>query len=98
MNTEDLIKFDFADRNNWDYERFAVYNQQDKLCLGTVHYQGLAYFWAHKYRHVMRDADPKLKIVIHHKFLVAGLNLGDETPKHDRIINAAFPGENYTAD
>ena len=68
--------------------------------VGTSAYEGLAYFWAYKYRFWMRgDAHgngynglsiEKARRLIHAKFLEENLALDGETARHDEIINGVF--------
>ena len=63
--------------------------------IGTPLYKGIAYFWAYKYRHYMRDATYSKRKLIHNKFLAEGLELTGETERHDEIINKVFGMNEY---
>lgn len=73
---------------------------RDRGRLGTIAYEGNAYFWAYKYRFWMRgDAHgngykgisiEKARRLIHQKFIENNLELGGEDERHDEIINQVF--------
>ena len=96
MNIEAIEKIEFRKINKDNYY-FAAMDTQDKLCIGTKYYQGLAYFWNHEYRHVLRDASYSIRKKVHNSFVKAGLHPSGLTRKHDAIINSFFPGENYSS-
>ena len=81
-----------------------IYDIRDDMSIGTDLYQGIAYFWAHKYRFCMRgDAQPlqsktpieKARRIIHRRFLDEDLALHGETQRHDEIINEVFGINDY---
>ena len=58
----------------------------DESFIGTVDYQGHAYFWAHEYRHYLRDASRYQRRLIHMKLVKAGLELAGVSEEHLEII------------
>ena len=79
---------------------------RDRGRVGTTAYQGIAYFWAYKYRFWMRgDAHgngyegigiQEARRKIHDKFLDRNLDLNGETSSHDEIINEVFGMSEYS--
>ena len=79
---------------------------RDRGRVGTTAYQGIAYFWARKYRFWMRgDAHgngyegigiQEARRKIHDKFLDRDLDLDGETSSHDEIINEVFGMSEYS--
>jgi len=79
--------------------------ERDSHHVGTSFYQGLAYFWAYKYRFWMRgDAHgngykgtpiKKARKLIHKRFLDEGLDVDGKTQRHDEIINEVFGMKQY---
>ena len=73
---------------------------RDKGRIGTIAYEGNAYFWSHKYRFWMRgeahESDYKgisigaARRLIHKKFMDNNLELSGETELHDKIIDEVF--------
>jgi hypothetical protein len=65
--------------------------RRDEGRIGTQFYQGLAYFWAHKYRFHLRGEDSTNKRcrAVHHALLKEGLELGGTTARHDQIVDEA---------
>lgn len=59
----------------------------DNSFIGTKDYIGLAYFWAHEYRHYLRDASSSNRRLVHKKLLEAGLKVDEVSDKHEKIIN-----------
>jgi len=96
MNIKAIKKIDFRKQNSWTHAEYEILNRQDELCLGTKHYQGLAWFWAYKYRHVMRDCTNRQRVQIHNALVKAKISLVGETKKHDEIVNRIFC-ENYVS-
>ncbi len=58
----------------------------DASFVGTPDYMGIAYFWAHRYRHVLRDVSPARRRAVHAKLIKTGLAPDEESPEHDRIV------------
>lgn len=92
-----------------DYANHAQYNidlLRDNGRVGTIAYEGLAYFWAYKYRFWMRgDAHgngyDKLPIeqarrIIHKRMMDAGIELNGESAAHDEIVNDVFDMNEYS--
>ena len=70
------------------WKAWQVLHKLDRFYVRTEHYMGLAYFWAHEYRHTgLRDATPYTRKLIHTAFLKEGLELGGVSSKHEVIIN-----------
>ena len=78
------------------HAEFMIRFRRDQGYTGTVAYQGLAYFWAYKYRHTLRDCTNWVRQRVHDQFLAADLELDGETAAHDEIVNRAFDGAGYT--
>lgn len=79
---------------------------RDRGRVGTTAYQGIAFFWAYKYRFWMRgDAHgngykgigiQEARRKIHGKFLDRDLDLDGETSSHDQIVNEVFGMDEYS--
>ena len=82
-------------RNCAERSEDFIKHKRDEGYKGTPLYQGIAYFWAYKYRHYMRDATYSKRKLIHNKFLAEGLELTGETERHDEIINKVFNMNEY---
>ena len=80
-------------------DRWMQALDDDAARVGTGKYRGLAYFWAHEYRHSLRDlwvyglTDrrdgellQKLRRRVHADFRYQGLELAGESPAHALII------------
>lgn len=78
-------------------EREVKRRAEDEARVGTPAYKGDAWFWNHRYRHVMRDASKKLRRKVHKAFVKAGLSPDGSTKKHDAIVTDVT-GENYNDD
>lgn len=88
------------------YEKIILL-RRDRGYIGTYHYLGEAYFWAYKYRFVMRgdichqgDDSWQGNILdarrrIHDQFIKEKLSLDGETDRHDQIVNSVF-NTNYS--
>lgn len=68
-------------------DAYARIQAADKEWVGTDHYMGLAYFWAHEYRYPMRDASAYKRVRIHRALMDAGLPLDGESGEHRQIID-----------
>ena len=77
------------------------YLEDDKARIGTYEYEGHAYFWAHEWRHYLRDLGGcppgvtenrygnllrQLRVDVHRDLLRLGLPLGGETNDHHTVI------------
>ncbi len=69
----------------------------DNKFVGTEEYMGIVYFWGHRYKHMLRDANTRDRRRVHAGFLAAGLTPHGETKAHDRIMDAVFHTD-YTND
>lgn len=73
-------------------DAFNAIFKLDKTFVGTGNYLGLAYFWAHEYRHYLRDCTMAKRRTVHKKWLQAGLNLEGISDKHLSIIKHVLDG------
>ena len=64
----------------------------DKTFVGSENYLGLAYFWAHEYRHYLRDCTMAKRRKVHKKWLQAGLDLTGISENHLSIIKHVLDG------
>ena len=78
-----------------ELSEYFIKSKRDEGYTGTPLYKGIAYYWAYKYRHYMRDATYSKRKLIHNKFLAEGLELTGETERHDEIINKVFGMNEY---
>ena len=81
------------------YRRTAEWNikwLRDKAYVGTKAYQGIAYFWAYRYRHTLRDCTNASRRLVHDLFLKEGLELSGETRRHDEIMDKVFNNPVHT--
>ena len=58
----------------------------DRKFRGTDDYMGLAYFWAHDYKHYLRDASIAKRRVVHKKLLEEGLEVTVVSSRHEYIV------------
>ena len=71
----------------------------DKSFVGSKDYLGLAYFWAHEFKHYLRDATISQRKRIHHAWLdnslsfEAGIDPGIDTSEHWKIISKVLKTE-----
>ena len=81
-------------------DRWMQALDDDAARVGTGKYRGLAYFWAHEYRHSLRnlwvgglterrDGEllQKLRRRVHGDFRDQGLELAGESPAHRLIVD-----------
>lgn len=73
-------------------DAFNAIFKLDKTFVGTRNYLGLAYFWAHEYRHYLRDCTMAKRRTVHKKWLQAGIDLEGVSDKHLSIIKAVLDG------
>ena len=64
---------------------------RDQAYIGTLAYQGIAYFWNHEYRFSLRDCKDSERILVHDAFLREALDLSGKSPRHDEIVNSIIP-------
>ena len=64
---------------------------RDQAYIGTLAYQGIAYFWNHEYRFSLRDCKDSERILVHDAFLREALALSGKSPRHDEIVNSIIP-------
>lgn len=62
----------------------------DQGFVGTPDYMGVAYFWAHAYKHSLRDASSHKRRITHDRFMAAGLDLDGVSDRHADIVRAVF--------
>ena len=48
-----------------DRGSFGLVLDLDGTLIGTENYMGMAYFWEHDVKHIMRDVTPKVRKIIH---------------------------------
>ena len=71
----------------------------DKSFVGSKDYLGLAYFWAHEFKHYLRDATLSQRKRIHNAWLdnglsfEAGVDPSIDTSKHWEIISKVLKQE-----
>ena len=73
-------------------DAFNAIFKLDKTFIGTRNYLGLAYFWAHEYRHYLRDCTMAKRRTVHKKWLQSGLDLEGISDKHLSIIKTVLDG------
>ncbi len=94
------------DANDYDADGERIvdefqYLKDDKARIGTYEYEGHAYFWAHEYRHYLRDLGGcppgvtenrygnllrQLRVDVHRDLLRLGLPLVGESDDHHTVI------------
>jgi hypothetical protein len=65
---------------------FEILYRIDESMVGTPDYMGIAYWWARDYRHIMRDATTRERVMAHHAVIEQGLPVGGASQKHEEII------------
>ena len=88
-----------------DHAEIMIDLLRDGGRVGTTAYEGLAYFWAYKYRFWMRgDAHcngykgksiKRARRKVHATMLAEHLPLDGETSRHDEIVNGVFGMSEY---
>jgi len=66
--------------------KFWIKRYWDEHCVGTIHYQGMAYFWGHAYKHTLRYVTDQERKATHRAWLDAGLELTGESPEHLELM------------
>jgi len=89
MASNAIIDFDSREIT---FEAFEGIFKLDKTFVGTGNYLGLAYFWAHEYRHYLRDCTMAKRRKVHKKWLQAGLDLTGISDQHLSIIEHVLDG------
>ncbi len=72
-------------KNN-SVEKMIAEVKADEALIGTPAYQGIAYFWSHEYKHLLRGSSPAAKVKIHNEFIARGLPLDGKSFAHARIV------------
>lgn len=72
--------------NSITHEAFKAIDLVDSGFVGTFNYMGIAYFWAHEYRHYLRDATRSSRVRVHKMLIKSGLPVDGASPDHERII------------
>ena len=89
------IDFDNLPKSNLNfYKQDAEWHikwLRDQAYIGTLAYQGIAYFWNHEYRFSLRDCKDSERILVHDAFLREALDLSGKSPRHDEIVNSIIP-------
>tara|TARA_R110000803_G_scaffold166766_1_gene230082 strand:- start:423 stop:674 length:252 start_codon:yes stop_codon:yes gene_type:complete len=62
----------------------------DETFIGTPHYLGVTYFWAHEYRHYLRSTSYSVRRRIHKKLMSEGLGVSEESARHLEIIKGVI--------
>lgn len=75
--------------DKWE-EKFFAKLDADKNNIGTENYKGLAYFWHHDYRHLLRNATENKRKKVHRIFLENNLPVDGSTRQHDRVMSRLF--------
>ena len=65
----------------------AIIQMDRDQFVGTSNYMGVAYFWAHEYRHTMRPTTYANRRLVHRKLLEAGYEPTDTGPDVWKIID-----------
>ena len=102
MNVQAIDKIDFRkvhsigkDFDKW-LNRFSMLMKQDEMCIGTKHYQGLAYFHNHSYRHILRRGE-YMEFVRNSKFSKANRSWNKSYKMiHDSFVAAGLKTDGYT--
>lgn len=68
------------------FRMFCIFMRIDEAMIGTPDYAGIAYWWAHEYKHYLRDCTTKQRKKAHDALLDAGLRLDGVSDEHHRII------------
>ena len=87
MNVNQILLVNYINLETITSQAFADLIDLDKGYVGTKHYLGLAYFWAHEYRHTgLRDCSLHKRKRIHNEFLKADIELSGISDRHAEII------------
>ena len=63
--------------------------RHDQTQVGTLGYLGVAYFWAHDYKHYLRPMSVAGKRWVHTKLIKEGLSVDGVSDRHQLIIEQA---------
>lgn len=69
-----------------ELERALEELRVDYSNLGTIDYQGIAFFWNMEYKHILRDASRDVRVGVHSILLDENLPLNGVSDKHYEII------------
>ena len=58
----------------------------DNSRVGTINYQGIAFFWNMEYKHTMRDLDRETRVIIHGLWLDNNLQLNGVSDLHYKLM------------
>jgi len=59
----------------------------DEKYIATDNYMGIAFFWDDAYKHTLRSASPVQCKKVHDAWLKANLDLAEESPQHQAILD-----------
>ena len=89
------IDFDSLPKSNLYYyiqdAEWHIKWLRDQAYIGTLAYQGIAYFWNHEYRFSLRDCKDSERILVHDAFLAEALDLSGKSARHNEIVNSIIP-------
>lgn len=58
----------------------------DSLRVGTIDYQGIAFFWNMEYKHIMRSLDRETRTIIHGLWMDNNLPLNGVSDLHYKLM------------
>jgi hypothetical protein len=61
--------------------------EEDYLKLYTDKYEGLAFYWHSEYKHILRNCTREERVLIHNKWVKAGLDLNGYSDEHQYYID-----------
>ena len=59
----------------------------DKKFIGTQDYMGVAYFWSHEYKHILRDMSITQRRRVHKKALKLGIDFAEVGAKQWELLS-----------
>ena len=76
-------------------EAAASVMELDRSFVGTRHYMGFAYFWAHEYKHTMRECSAANRQLVHSVLLAHGLVVHEISDAHCEIVQKYAKPRHY---
>jgi len=61
--------------------------QDDYNNVGTPQYKGIAFFWSGMYKHTLRNCTREERVMVHNKWVKAGLELNGYSDEHQYYID-----------
>jgi len=61
--------------------------QEDYNRVGTNEYKGIAFFWSGIYKHTLRNCSREERVLVHNKWMNAGLELNGHSEEHQYYID-----------